>query len=112
MASIIRGAVATVDFDTFHKTSARLIRKSVFGVDQDNKIKGEYLLANNNAVVTSVDIQSVEPVDENTKENLQKTIALAIEITTKRQESIARHNAEKLAQDARGKLEKMMIDSP
>ena len=55
---------------------------------------------------------SVEPVDENTKENLQKTIALAIEITTKRQESIARHNAEKLAQDARGKLEKMMIDSP
>jgi len=110
MASIIRGAVATVDFDTFHKTSARLIRKSVFGVDQDNKIKGEYLLANNNAVVTSVDIQSVEPVDENTKENLQKTVALAIEITTKRQEALARHNAEKLAQDARGELEKMMID--
>ena len=110
MASIIRGAVAGVDFDTFHKTSARLIRKSVFGVDEEGKIKGEYFLDKNNAVITSVDIQSVEPVDANTKENLQKTVALAIEITTKRQEAFARHNAEKLDQEACGELQKMMIE--
>lgn len=110
MASIIRGAVASVDFDTFHKTSARLIRKAVFGVDENNKIRGEYILSKNNAAITSVDIQSVEPVDLNTRENLQKTVALAIEITTKRQEALARHNAEKLAQESRGELEKMKIE--
>jgi major vault protein len=32
MASKVRAAVASVDFDTFHKTSARLIRKDIFGV--------------------------------------------------------------------------------
>ena len=110
IASIIRGAVASVDFDTFHKTSARLIRKAVFGVDENGKIRGEYMLTKNNSVVTSVDIQSVEPIDDDTRENLQKTVALAIEITTNRQEASARHNAEKLDQEARGELEKMKID--
>ncbi len=33
MASQVRSAVAGVDFDTFHKTSAKLIRRAVFGVD-------------------------------------------------------------------------------
>jgi len=110
VASIIRGAVASVDFDTFHKTSARLIRKAVFGVDESGKINKEYFLSKNNAVITSVDIQSVEPIDDNTRENLQKTVALAIEITTKRQEALARHNAEKLDQEAVGELEKMKIE--
>lgn len=110
MASIIRGAVATVDFDTFHKTSARLIRKAVFGLDESNKIKGELILTKNNAVITSVDIQSVEPINEDTRVNLQKTVALAIEITTKRQEALARHNANKLEQEAKGELNKMMIE--
>jgi len=33
--------------------------------------------------VTNVDIQSVEPVEKSTLENLQKAVALAIEISTK-----------------------------
>jgi major vault protein len=33
MASKVRSAVASADFDTFHKTSARLIRKAIFGLD-------------------------------------------------------------------------------
>ena len=110
MASKVRSAVASVDFDSFHKTSARLIRKSIFGVDEQGKIKKEFLLAKNNLVITNVDIQSVEPVDDNTKENLQKTVTLAIEITTKRQEAHARHNAEKLDQEAKGELQKLIIE--
>lgn len=110
MASKIRSAVASVDFDSFHKTSARLIRKSVFGLDENQKIKNEFIFPKNNLIVTNVDIQSVEPIDDNTKENLQKTVTLAIEITTKRQEALARHNAEKLDQEARGELQKQIIE--
>lgn len=87
MANQVRTAVASVDFDTFHKTSARLIRKSVFGVDSQGKIKDSLLFEKNNLEVTNIDIQNVEPVDEQTKANLQKTVTMAIEITTKRQEA-------------------------
>lgn len=46
-----------------------------------------------------VDIQSVEPVDERTRESLQKSVQLAIEITTKKQERNARHAAVAIEQD-------------
>ena len=38
MASLVRQAVASVDFDSFHKLSARIIRKAIFGVDANDKI--------------------------------------------------------------------------
>lgn len=56
MASKVRNAIASVDFDTFHKTSARLIRKAIFGTDENGKIRDEYVLTKNNLVVTNVDI--------------------------------------------------------
>jgi major vault protein len=84
MANAVRSAVASVDFDTFHKTSARLIRKSILGVNKDGKINEFFLLEKNNLMITNIDIQNVEPVDEMTKANLQKTVTMAIEITTKR----------------------------
>jgi len=37
----VRAAVASVPFDEFHKTSAKLIRKSIFGVDKEDKVIGE-----------------------------------------------------------------------
>ena len=70
MASKIRAAVAQESFDKFHKNSARIIRKTVLGVDENNKIKDELFLPKNNAVVTNVDIKNVEPVDKDTKNNL------------------------------------------
>jgi major vault protein len=64
MANQVRSAVASADFDTFHKTSARLIRKSVFGEHPDGKIKDSLQLEKNNLMITNIDIQNVEPVDE------------------------------------------------
>lgn len=84
MASKVRSAVASVDFDTFHKTSAKLIRKSVFGQSDTGKINESLTFENNNLEVTNIDIQNVEPIDAQTKINLQKTVTMAIEITTKR----------------------------
>lgn len=109
VASRIRGAVAAVNFDDFHKNSASIIRASVFGLDENKKIRKEFAFAMNNLYLTSVDIQAVEPVDQRTRDSLQKSVQLAIEITTNSQEAAAKHEAERLEQEARGRLERQKI---
>lgn len=111
IASRVRGAVAAVPFDAFHKGSAKLIRRAVFGVNQDGKIGHQFLFTANGLCITNIDIQSVEPVDERTRESLQKSVQLAIEITTKKQERNARHSAEAIEQDAKGKIERQKINN-
>uniref|UniRef100_UPI00358F7B16 major vault protein-like n=1 Tax=Myxine glutinosa TaxID=7769 RepID=UPI00358F7B16 len=109
IASRIRGSVASVQFDDFHKNSAKIIRTSVFGLDHNLKVMESFRFSQNNLVITSVDIQSVEPVDQRTRDSLQKSVQLAIEITTKSQEATAKHEAERLEQEARGRLERQKI---
>lgn len=109
VASRIRGAVAAVNFDDFHKNSASIIRASVFGLDENKKIKKEFGFKQNNLFLTSVDIQAVEPVDQRTRDSLQKSVQLAIEITTNSQEAAAKHEAERIEQEARGRLERQKI---
>ncbi|XP_041828144.1 major vault protein [Melanotaenia boesemani] len=109
IASRIRGAVASVQFDDFHKNSNRIICSAVFGFDEKLAIRSSLRFGQNNLVISSVDIQSVEPVDQRTRDALQKSVQLAIEITTNSQEAAARHEAERLEQEARGKLERQRI---
>ncbi|XP_022093212.1 major vault protein-like isoform X2 [Acanthaster planci] len=109
IASRIRGAVAGVAFDDFHKNSAKIIRASVFGLDENLKVKESFRFPQNNMVITSIDIQSVEPVDQRTRDALQKSVQLAIEITTNSQEAAAKHEAERLEQEAKGRLERQKI---
>lgn len=109
IASRVRGAVAQVQFDDFHKNSARIIRSSVFGFDDKNKVRNEFTFPQNSLNITSIDIQSVEPVDQRTRDALQKSVQLAIEITTNSQEAAARHEAERLEQEAKGRLERQKI---
>eukprot|EP01120_Amphizonella_sp_Union-15-10_P007559 TRINITY_DN255_c0_g3_i4.p1 TRINITY_DN255_c0_g3~~TRINITY_DN255_c0_g3_i4.p1 ORF type:complete len:850 (+),score=263.87 TRINITY_DN255_c0_g3_i4:35-2551(+) len=110
IASRVRGAVASVSFDHFHKHSAHLIRRAVFGADDSDKIRNRFEFTSNNLVITNIDIQSVEPVDQRTRDALQKSVQLAIEITTKSQEAAARHEAERREQEARGRLERQKIN--
>lgn len=63
MASKIRSAVAGVNFENFHNSFAKLIRTSIFGVNEDGKVNKEYILEKNNMVITNVDIRSVDPID-------------------------------------------------
>jgi len=86
-----------------------LVRKSVFGVDENGKIKDEYYFSENNLTLTGIDIRSIEPEDPKTREALQKSIQLSIEITAKAQEAIARHHQNTLEQQARGKLERQKL---
>lgn len=108
IASRVRGIVAGTNFDDFHKNSARIIRTAVFGLEE-NKVRKTFQFPQNNLYITSVDIQSVEPVDQRTRDSLQKSVQLAIEITTQSQEATARHEAERREQEARGRLERQKI---
>lgn len=109
IASRIRGAVASVNFDDFHKNSAEIIRTAVFGLDENRKPRISLVFPQNSLVITSVDIQGVEPVDQRTRDSLQKSVQLAIEITTQSQEAAARHEAERREQEAKGRLERQRI---
>merc|ERR1719192_2264170 len=72
MASKIRGAVSAVTFDDFHKNSAKIIQVAVFGTDPETRqVRASVQFSANNLVVTSVDIKSVEPVDQRTRDSLQ-----------------------------------------
>jgi major vault protein len=110
LASRVRGAVAAETFDNFHKHSAKMIRTSIFGTEADSgKIKGRFVFSANNLCITNVDIQSVEPVDARTRESLQKSVQLAIEITTNSLEARAKHQAKKESEEAKGRLERQQI---
>ncbi|CAF1217001.1 unnamed protein product, partial [Didymodactylos carnosus] len=123
IASRIRGAVAGVQFDDFHKNSANIIRASVFGVElvpetttstdkqstSQPRVRDRFVFQQNNLVLTSIDIQSIEPVDQRTRDALQKSVQLAIEITTMSQEASAKHEASRREQEAKGLLERHRI---
>ena len=53
-------------------------------MDENQKVKARLTFPQNNLTVTNVDIQSVEPVDQRTRDSLMKSVQLAIEITTNR----------------------------
>lgn len=110
LASRIRGAVALETFDRFHKHSAKIIRGSIFGI-VDGKVGEDLRFQANNLCITNVDIQSVEPVDSSLLENLQKSVQLAIEITTNSQEAKARHDAHREEAQAEGLLERQKLDN-
>lgn len=62
----------------------------MFGLDENKKVKNRFEFPANSLLITSIDIQSVEPVDQRTRDALQKSVQLAIEITTNSQEATAR----------------------
>jgi major vault protein len=104
--------VAASTFDSFHRSSANIIRFAVFGKDPiSGEPKAALLFNSNNLTITGIDIQSVEPVDERTRDSLQKSVQLAIEITTKSQEASARHEAQRIEQEAKGLLEIQRINN-
>lgn len=110
VASKVRGAVASITFENFHKYSARTIRTAIFGLDQNGKVNDVYKFKSNNLCLTNVDIKLVEPEDPKTYESLKKSVTLAIEITTNMQEAEAHRAAQKQEQEALEVLKKQKIE--
>lgn len=100
VSSRIRGAVSSIPFDHFHKNSATMIHKAVFGTEYDRAVESSITFQQNFLKITSLDIISLEPIDQKTRDALQRTVQLAIEITTNAQEANAKHEAVRLKQEA------------
>ncbi|KAG5488582.1 hypothetical protein JIQ42_00190 [Leishmania sp. Namibia] len=110
IASRIRAAVASMPFEEFHKNSARCLRRAVFDVDPaTGQPNGLLRFPANHLVVTSVDTQEMEVLDERTRQGLQKSVKMAIEITTHAQEAEAQQVAMAREQEARGRLERQRM---
>ena len=52
VASRIRGTVAAIPFEQFHKYSAEIVRTGVFGKDKDGNFNKELMFKANNLVNT------------------------------------------------------------
>ncbi|RQM25723.1 hypothetical protein B5M09_007898, partial [Aphanomyces astaci] len=92
---------------------AQIIRTSIFGLDDaaSGKLKAQLVFPANNLCITNVDIQSAEPVDVQTRDSLQKSVQLAIEITTKSQEAKAKAIAMKEDEEAKGLLVTQQLEN-
>lgn len=111
MASRIRGVVSTVNFETFHKHSTEIItvKGGIFSKKDENGETKPFHFKSNNLYITNLDIQSIDPVDEDTRRSLQKSVNLSFEIQTKSQEAQAKHQAARLEQESLGQLERLRI---
>ena len=116
IASRVRAAVAGVPFDDFHKNSALIIREAVFKPDgaetsssSSSSADTELYFPANRLLITNVDIKSVEPVDQRTREMLQQSVQLAIDITTQSVQLEAQQKAACEEQAAKGDLGNLKI---
>jgi len=110
LASRVRGAVSSITFEDFHHHSALKIREAVFGKTRDSVLREELVFPANNLVITSVDIKDQEITDASTRAFLQKSINLAIEISSQSQEANSRHQALRLDQENKGHLDRQKLE--
>merc|ERR1712036_82122 len=89
----------------------KIIRASVFGMNKDGKVGDRFHFESNNLVITNIDVQSVEPVDDETRNSLQKSVQMAIQITTDSQEAAAKHNALREEEEAKGTLQQQRLEN-
>lgn len=111
LASRIRSTTATISFEDFHKNSDLYIRKSVFGEDAAGKLNNSLKFEESNLIIRHVDIQTVSPIDATTKVLLQKSVSLAIELTTKTYEQEFQIQALIKEQEFKGEVEKLKIQN-
>ncbi|KAL8578386.1 hypothetical protein ACOMHN_014885 [Nucella lapillus] len=110
LGSKIRASVALTPFDDFHKHSAQIIQMAVFGRDSKTGGLCPHLKFDvNNLVISSIDIQNIEPVDTKMRDSLMKSVQMAIEISTKSVEASAEHEANRREQVSRGQLERQRL---
>ena len=64
----IDGAVSGVLLDDFHKISAKIIRASFSELNETKHVNEQLVFLQNNLVLTSIDIQHVEHVNQRTQE--------------------------------------------
>jgi major vault protein len=110
LAAKIRGAVSTVPFETFHKNSATIVKAAIFGVDENGIAKSRLKFQANNLIIINVDIQTQEPCDPKTRENLSKSTNLSIQSINQMQKADAEHKQKIFAEGSKGKLQLQKLE--
>ena len=67
-------------FDNFHKNSSEIIKSAIHKKDEKTGAYLPFPIKANNLFITQVDIQSIDPAEEDTKKSLQKSVFLAFDI--------------------------------
>jgi major vault protein len=106
IASRVRGVVSSVSFDSFHKDSSNIIQTGVFGLDVEGKLKKPLKFKANNLIITNIDIRSLEPIDNRTREILNKSMILSMQTNIQIQESEAYQREQLANQEAHGRVER------
>lgn len=98
LASRIRQVAAENDFETFHQNSSKLIRESVFGIDEKGKIKKFRLFPENNLKIIDIDIKNIIPVNQDTADKLKEAIDtnIQIQLDASKQEAEAKAELRKI----------------
>ena len=109
MASRIRGAVSRHTFEQFHKNAPEIVNNGVFKIDTDGKPIPFIMV--NHLKITSVDIQNVEVVDKDTRESLEKSVNLSIEIGANAQMAQAKHLEVQNAEEHKGESDLQLIQN-
>jgi major vault protein len=97
IASQVRSMVARTPLEDFHRNSSQMINDAVFGV-QRQPLRCSY----NHLVISDIDVQHVEVIDETARALLFKSVQLAIDTTTKAMENTSMHQARLQEQEAEG----------
>jgi len=107
IASRIRGRVASVTFDDFHKRATDIVEKAVFGDKLVKPLTAPFV--DNGLVVESVDIQAIEIIDQKTRDALQKSVYNAIKLTTEQTEQEATAVAKRKEQESKAELNRLVL---
>ncbi len=95
LASIIREATAQYRFDEFHKHAGKIIREAVFGFENTKKkaTRDKLVFAENGLQIIAIDLERVEPLDEQIANDLQAAIKTNINIQLDRAKAAAQAEA-------------------
>ena len=110
LACLIRSAVVQHTFSDFHKHFSKIIQDSVFSQNAETCSKNEFVFTENNLIVTSIDVQSMEPLDTTVAEALEASIHNSIQITARSQEASAKYEADLLEQREISYVQKLLIN--
>ncbi|PVD30897.1 hypothetical protein C0Q70_10172 [Pomacea canaliculata] len=109
IGSHIRGAVALTPFDDFHRHSSTVIQTAVFGKDANGQLNTYLKFDVNNLVISSIDIQNIEPVDTKMRDSLSKSVQMAIEISTREQIAQGQLEQQRLANEVEAEKERAKL---
>lgn len=110
LAAKIRASVSKIPFEVFHQNSASIVKSAVFGLNENMTTNNFLKFNSNNLVIINVDVNSQEPINSKTRENLSKSTNLSIQSQNYMQQAETEHRQRIITEENRGKLQLQIIE--